>query len=413
MQAEIITIGDEILIGQIIDTNATFIAKELTKIGIKVIQITSVQDEEQHILQALYQAQKQASLILVTGGLGPTKDDVTKQTFCTFFNDNLVNNPEVYAHVEQLYKKYTNGNLLPESMNQALVPSKALILHNSLGTAPGLWMEKEDAVFISLPGVPYEMKQLIKNEVLPRVIKRFNRPFIYQKTLLTYGSGESEIAKRIYTWENNLPKTVKLAYLPSPGRVRLRLMATGNEEKGVKTLVENQMQQLKTLLQDIAIGYEEDASIEELVAKKLVASKQTLSVIESCTGGAIAVQLTQHAGASAFFKGSMVPYDTAYKIKVLGVDKNIIDKHTVVSHEVAQAMAVRGQLLFETHYTLATTGVAGPTTGDTDDELGTIYIALATPTGVFSKKFNFGKPRERVIKRGVNKALELLLKELE
>ncbi len=413
MQAQIITIGDEILIGQIVDTNSAFIAKQLTKIGVKVYEITSIQDQEKHILHALTEAEKKVQLVIVTGGLGPTKDDITKQSFCIFFNDTLIENKKLYEHVKQLYKKYTNGDLLPESMHQALVPSKATILQNNLGTSPGLWMEQNNTVFVSLPGVPYEMKQLIKKEVIPRIVKRFNRPYIYQKTLLTYGKGESEIAKQIADWENQLPKQIKLAYLPSPGRVRLRLMATGKDEIVIRNLVEKQIKQVAELLKDSVVGYEEDASIEELIAKKLVANSQSLSVIESCTGGEIATQFTQHAGASSYFKGSMVPYNSAYKIKVLGIDKELIDKFTVVSNEVAQEMALRGQQLFETHYCIATTGVAGPTQGETQDEVGTVYIALATPTGVFSKKFNFGKPRERVIKRGVNKALELLLKELK
>ena len=413
MQAEIITIGDEILIGQIVDTNATFIAKEFTKIGIKVFQITSVQDDKNHILHALSQAQKNVDLVILTGGLGPTKDDITKQTLCSFFNDQLVTDKAVYTYVKNLYKKYTSGNLLPESMQQALVPAKATVLHNALGTAPGLWMEKENTVFVSLPGVPYEMKQLLKKEVIPRVIKKFRRPYIYYKTLLTFGKSESEIAKLIYNWENQLPTSIKLAYLPSPGRVRLRLMATGTNKEKIKKTVEYQINVLKEILQEIAVGFEEDALIEQLIAEKLVQKQQTLSVIESCTGGAIATQFTQHAGASLFFKGSMIPYHTEYKAKVLGVDLNLIKKYSVVSHEVAQAMAQQGKKLFETDFCVATTGVAGPTTGDTQDEVGTVFIALATPKGVFSKKFNFGKPRERVIRRGVNKALELLFRELE
>ncbi len=413
MQAEIITIGDEILIGQIVNTNATFIAKELTKIGVKVFQITSVQDNKTHILHALSQAKKNARLVLVTGGLGPTKDDVTKQTFCTYFNDHLINDTAVYSHVEHLYKKYTSGTLLPESMHQALVPSKATILHNALGTAPGMWMEKEGTVFISLPGVPYEMKQLLKKEVIPRVIKKFKRPYIYQKTLLTFGKGESEIAKLIYNWENQLPENIKLAYLPSPGRVRLRLMATGQDKEKVKNRIETQMQALKELVADSVIGFEEDNPIEELIAQKLISKNQTLSIIESCTGGAIATQFTQHPGASHYFKGSMVPYDSRYKINVLGIEEDLIKTHTVVSASVAEAMALQGQKLFETDFCIATTGVAGPTTGETQDEVGTVFIALATPKEVFSKKFNFGKPRERIIRRGVNKALELLFRELE
>jgi nicotinamide-nucleotide amidase len=412
MQAEIITIGDEILIGQIVDTNATFIAKQLTKIGVKVSQITSIQDNYNQILETLSNAQNKVSLVIITGGLGPTKDDITKQAFCDYFNDTLIKNETVYTHVKQLYKKYTKGKLLPESMHQALVPSKATILFNKIGTAPGLWMQKEKTVFVSLPGVPYEMKQLLVEEVIPRVTQKFDRPFIYQKTLLTFGSGESEIAKRIYYWENNLPKEIKLAYLPAPGRVRLRLMATGKDEEAIKKKVDSQMQQLKVLLEDVAVGFEEDGAIEEIIAQKLVSKKQTLSIIESCTGGAIATQFTQHPGASTFFKGSMVPYDTAYKIKILGIEKDLIEKHTVVSDAVAIAMAKQGQKLFESDFCIATTGAAGPSVGETQAEVGTVCIAIATPENIYSKTYNFGQPRERVIQKGVNKALEMLLKEL-
>lgn len=413
MQAEVITIGDEILIGQIVDTNATFIAKQLTKIGVKVSKITSIQDDYNQIIETLSKTQNIVSLVILTGGLGPTKDDITKKAFCDYFNDTLIKNEAVFTHVKQLYKKYTTGKLLPESMHQALVPSKATVLFNHLGTAPGLWMQKEKTVFVSLPGVPYEMKQLLVEEVIPRITKQFERPFIYQKTLLTYGSGESEIAKRIYDWENKLPKPLKLAYLPSPGRVRLRLMAMGKDQEAVKKLVDTNMQQLITLLKDIAVGFEEDGAIEEIIAKKLVLKKQSLSIIESCTGGAIATQFTKHPGASAFFKGSMVPYDTTYKIKILGIPEDLIKKHTVVSEAVAKAMATNGQKLFESDYCIATTGAAGPSPGETQAAVGTVHIAIATPNKVFSKVYNFGQPRERVIQKGVNTALDLLLKALE
>ena len=411
MLAEIITIGDEILIGQIIDTNSVFISKELNKIGVQVYQITSIQDEHSHILDAFSKAEKQVDIVVITGGLGPTKDDITKQTFCEFFDDQLIEDKEVLKHVKEIYKKFTN-NPLPESLHQAFVPSKATVLHNNFGTAPGMWMEKENTVFISLPGVPYEMKNLIKESVLPKIVKRFNCPFIYHKTLLTLGMGESEIVKIIRVWADELPESIKLAYLPSLGRVRLRLSSKGKIEKKVKTAVDNQMDELHILLKDIAIGYEGETSLVQQISKLFIKKGLTLSIVESCTGGKIAEMITAESGVSSFFKGSMVAYATHIKSSVLGVDEKLIKKYSVVSSEVAEAMAIQSNKVFDTDYAISTTGNAGPTKGDTDDELGTVYISIASPSRVFIEKFDFGQPRERVIGKATFKALELLQKEI-
>ena len=412
MLAEIITIGDEILIGQIVDTNSAFISKELNKIGVQVYQLTSIQDDEAHILQALNDAEKRVDIVIVTGGLGPTKDDITKQTFCKYLEDTLVEDKAVLTHVKALYKKFTNHPLLPESLNQALVPSRATVLKNNFGSAPGMWMEKNETVFISLPGVPYEMKRLIESEVLPRIVDKFDCPFIYHRTLLTYGMGESEIVRIIHKWEDKLPKSIKLAYLPSLGRVRLRLSSKGKVKENVVRAVDKEMKVLHGLLNEIAIGYEEETTIVGRIAKLFIQKEKTLSLTESCTGGAITEQITSLAGISAFLRGSTVPYATDTKIDVLGVDEQLINEHTVVSKEVAEAMAVQSNKLFNTDYALSTTGIAGPTKGDAVDELGTVFIAIASPSGVFSEKFNFGEPRERVVAKATNKALELLLKEI-
>jgi len=412
MLAEIITIGDEILIGQIVDTNSAFIAKQLNKIGVKVFQITSIQDDRQHILSVLEDANKRVDLVLVTGGLGPTKDDITKQVFCEFFKDSLVENKEVLNHVKSLFKNYVKRPTLPANLLQAMVPSKATILMNNHGTAPGMWMEKDKTVFVSMPGVPYEMKHLLTEEVLPRIIKKFKRPFIYHKTLLTYGMGESEIAKRIEQWENELPIEIKLAYLPSLGRVRLRLSSTNINESKLKKAIDVQMEVLFKMLKDIAIGFEDETTIQEQIAAVLNEKNATLSLAESCTGGAIASEITSIAGSSQYFKGSVVPYATSLKTEILGIDSDLIKKHTVVSAEVAEAMATHCSRLFGTKYALATTGIAGPTKGDGDDEVGTVFIAIASPKGVISEKFSFGNARERVISKTVNKAFEMLLKEI-
>jgi len=412
MLAEIITIGDEILIGQIVDTNSVFISKELNKIGVQVYQITSIQDERSHILEAFANAAKKVDIVIVTGGLGPTKDDITKETFCEFLNDQLIEDKVVLQHVKNLYKKFTNHPLLPESLNQALVPSKATVLHNNFGSAPGMWMEKENTVFVSLPGIPYEMKNLMKKLVLPKISDKFNCPYIYHKTLLTIGMGESEIVRIIHVWADGLPENIKLAYLPSLGRVRLRLSSKGKMEKEVRGAVDDQMGKLHFLLKDIAIGYEDETTLVQQIAKLFIKKEKTLSIVESCTGGKIAEMITAEPGVSTFFKGSMVAYATNVKSSVLGVDKKLIDRHSVVSSEVAGAMAIQSNKVFETDYAISTTGNAGPKKGDADDEVGTVYISIASPSGVFIEKFDFGQPRERVIGKATFKALELLQKEI-
>lgn len=412
MLAEIITIGDEILIGQIVDTNSAYISKELNKIGIQVYQITSIQDEKAHILQALLNAENNADLVIITGGLGPTKDDITKQTICEYFDDTLVENAEIVAHINFLFSKYFNRKPLPANLKQALVPSKAIALTNMHGTASGMWLEKNNTVFVSLPGVPYEMKHLIQDKVLPEIIKKFSRPFIYHKTLLTYGKGESDVANIIEDFENNLPSTIKLAYLPGLGKVRLRLSSKGMDEQVLKREVDSQMEVLHSLLENIAVGYEDETSIERRIGQLLVQKGQSLSLAESCTGGTITSIITAKAGASAYFKGGLVPYETKLKSSILGVDTKLIEAHSVVSIPVAEAMASRSQKLFESDYALATTGIAGPTKGDAQDEVGTVCIAIATPIGLVSEKFSFGNSRERVIAKTVNKSLEMLLKEL-
>ncbi|MCB0466254.1 MAG: competence/damage-inducible protein A [Aequorivita sp.] len=412
MLAEIITIGDEILIGQIIDTNSAYISKELNKIGVKVYQITSIQDDRSHILQAFEEAKKHADLVIVTGGLGPTKDDITKQTFCDFFDDTLVEDQNVVENVKQLFKKYQLNKPLPANFQQAMVPSKAIILTNLHGTAPGMWMERDEKVFVSLPGVPYEMKSLLQEEVLPRIVKRFNRPHIYHKTLLTYGLGESTIAERIADWENALPKNIKLAYLPSLGRVRLRLSSMGADENALKKSIDTRMEVLNEMLSDIAVGYEDETSIVGRIAHILNQKKQTLSLAESCTGGAIVEKITAEAGASSFFLGSIVPYKTELKTQILGVPSSLIEEFSVVSIQVAESMALNCCKLFNTDYAISTTGIAGPTKGDGKDEVGTVCIAIASPKGVISEKFNFGNDRFRVIEKTINKAFEMFLKEI-
>ena len=412
MNAEIITIGDEILIGQIVDTNSAYIAKELNKIGISVFQITSVQDDKKHILEALENAQNHAGLVILTGGLGPTKDDITKTTLADYFEDTLVRNKEVVAHIKHIWKTYIKQPLLQVNLDQALVPSKAKVLMNQSGSAPGMWMENNTTVFISLPGVPFEMKALMQNEVLPRLSKQFELPFILHKTVLTYGLGESVIADRISEWENNLPKSVKLAYLPNLGRVRLRLSSKGYDKAVVYESIHNEIEKLLPQISDVFVGFEEESSIEQIIGNQLIKSNTTLAVAESCTGGRIGAQFTANPGASAYFKGGVIAYDTTIKTQVLGVDKPLIETHSVVSTEVAEAMALGVQKLYNSDYAIATTGNAGPSKGDSDAEVGTVCIAIATPHRVFSKQFTFGKHRERITTKALHMALTLLQKEI-
>lgn len=412
MKAAIVTIGDEILIGQIVDTNSAYIAKALDKIGIETHEMLSISDDKQHILNTFHSLQNKADVVIITGGLGPTKDDITKKTFCDYFQDTLIENEAVLSHVKSIIEGIYKRPITQINKEQALVPSTAKVLFNQMGTAPGMWMEKENTVFISLPGVPYEMKYLIDNEVIPNLVQKFERPYIIHQTLMTYGRGESLIAEQIEEWENNLPEFIKLAYLPSPGRVRLRLTARGTNKEKLQTEIARQVQMLDELIHEIIVGYNEDDPIEVVLGKLLTEKKLTIATAESCTGGKIASTLTSVIGASNYFKGSVVSYATQTKIDVLGVSKSIIEEFSVVSAQVASEMALGIQKLTHVDYAIATTGNAGPAKGDSAADLGIVFIAIATPTGVFVEEFNFGQPREKVIDRAVSKSLELIYKEI-
>lgn len=412
MKASIITIGDEILIGQIVDTNSGFIAKSLDHIGVEVHEMISISDDKKHILDTFAQLQNKVDLVIVTGGLGPTKDDVTRKTFCEYFEDELVMDAKVLAHVTELIEGFYKRPISQLNKDQALVPSKCTVLHNKVGTAPGMWMKKENTVFVSLPGVPYEMKYLVEEEIIPKIIREYKRPYILHKTILTYGQGESLVAERIEDWENNLPEFIKLAYLPNPGRVRLRLSARGTNKELLEAAIEENVKSLDTIIHDIIVGYEDNETIETVVGKILTKQNKTISTAESFTGGKIASVLSAIPGASAYFKGSVVSYATEAKVNVLGVSQDLVDKFSVVSAEVVSAMVLNVKEILKTDYAIATTGNAGPTKGDSEAEIGTVFIALATPDGIIVEEFNFGQPREKVIDRAVNKSLEILKKEI-
>tara|TARA_B110000114_G_scaffold46411_1_gene49166 strand:+ start:84 stop:1331 length:1248 start_codon:yes stop_codon:yes gene_type:complete len=412
MTAEIITIGDEILIGQTVDTNSTFIAKEFNKIGLSINRISSIKDAEVDILNTLQRSVNCSDIVIVTGGLGPTNDDITKNTLLKFFNDKLITDRNVLDNIKFLWKKYIKQPLLQVNIDQSLVPSKAHVFINNNGSAPGLWMTKDKTTFIFLPGVPFEMKALIKHSVIPKILKEFSLPHILHKTILTYGMGESSIAEKIKEWEDNLPVDISFAYLPSLGRVKLRLSTKGVDLSKITANIQFQIEKLIPLIKDVFVGYEEDESIQKLISNRLIKNNSTISLAESFTGGKIADSLVSIIGASTFFKGSLVCYSTESKKNILKIDEDIIKKHTVVSSHVVESMAIKVKEMFSSDYGLATTGNAGPDKGDSDKEIGTVYIGIATPKEVYSFEFNFGNSRERVTQKSVNKSFELLLKEL-
>ncbi len=412
MLAEIITIGDEILIGQIVDTNSAFIAKQLNKIGVSVYQITSVQDDKEHILKSFREAEENANIIIITGGLGPTKDDITKRTIAEYFNDTLVRSDAVTENIWRIWRDNVDTTPTQVNLDQALVPSKAQVLMNLHGSAPGMWLEKEGKIFISLPGVPYEMRGLIDNAVIPKLAKQFKFPYIQHETILTYGLGESALAERIEAWEDHLPSYIKLAYLPSLGRVRLRLSGKSMDKHLIQIEIKHQIELLLPQIEDIFVGFERDESIEAVIGQQLIALGKTVATAESCTGGKIAESFTAIAGASQYFKGSVVSYATESKVDVLKIDPKLISEFSVVSGEVAEAMAKAVLKLFDSDYAIATTGNAGPTKGDADADIGTVYIAIASKDKVFSERFTFGDHRHKVINRASNKAFEMLQKEI-
>ncbi len=412
MNAEIITIGDEILIGQIVDTNSQWIGKQLNNIGVTVHQITSIQDDQQHILNALKLAQERVEIVIITGGLGPTKDDITKKTIAAFFNDDdLVEYPEVLTHIKALFKKI-NHPFKEVQIAQASLPSKATLLMNDFGTAPGMWFYENKTVFISLPGVPYEMKGLLTKEVLPRIQKQFKLPHIIHKTIMTYGQGESRIAEKIEDFENNLPSYIKLAYLPSFGRVRLRLSAKGNNKEILENELDNKINQLYQLIPEIITGLEDVNSLEMRVGELLKKANKTIATAESVTGGKIASALVSVPGASDYFKGSIVAYTAETKINLLGVSEETINKESAVSKEVAIEMARGVKDKLQTNYAIAVTGNAGPTSDHNNQGVGVVFIAFVSDDQEIVQKFNFGQPREKVINKTVSKSLEILRKEI-
>lgn len=407
MKVEIITIGDEILIGQIVDTNSAWIAMELNKAGFEVEQITSVHDREDHIIQALDLALTRAEVVLFTGGIGPTKDDITKQTLCKYFDSKLVFNEQVLQHIEELLR-HRQRAINELTRTQAMVPEKAILIPNRVGTAPITWFEKEGKVVVSMPGVPYEMKQAVSDEIIPRLQQRFTRPEILHKTILVRGLPESALAIRIADWENSLPETLHLAYLPNFNLVKLRLSSATFQPREVRSQLNYKLSELRDILGD-AILAEDDVPVEQLIVERFTAGSVTLATAESCTGGTIAHRLTSIPGSSAVFQGSVVAYSNEVKKKILSVDPQLLEQQGAVSSGVAEAMATGVQKLLKTDYAIATTGIAGPGGGSDDKPVGLVWVAVATPDGVISREYRFNLNRQLNIERTSQTAMLLLL----
>jgi len=410
MQVEIITIGDEILIGQIVDTNAAWMSVELNKAGFEVVQITSVHDDEKQITEALNLALKRAEVVLFTGGIGPTKDDITKLTLCKFFGATLVFNDDVYADIAFLLKNRARAmNELTKS--QAMVPDKAVIIHNPLGTAPITWFDAEDKVVVSMPGVPYEMKRAMSEEIIPRLQKRFKPQSIIHKTLLVSGYPESALAIKIADWENALPEPIHLAYLPNFNIVKLRLSAGSDDFIATQAVINKQVEWLKELLGDAIIA-EKDIPLEALIGEYLTAQGKTLVCAESCTGGYIAHRITAIPGSSAYFKGAVTAYCDEIKKQLLGVDEETLKQHGAVSEQVVQQMATGALKLMSADYAIATSGIAGPGGGTDDKPVGTVWISIASQHGAVTRRFQFNLDRLLNIERTAQTALLMVLEGL-
>jgi len=410
MLAEIITIGDEILIGQVIDTNSAFLADELNKIGIRVGQITSIRDDRDCIINALNEASQRAGLVVITGGLGPTSDDITKQTLTEYFNAKLVLNAAVLEHIKSLLTA-RGVEVNDRNVSQAELPDQCRLLHNASGTAQGMWFEKNNTVFISLPGVPYEMKAIMTDYALPMIKVAFRLPPIQHYTILTHGLAESAMAVKIASWEQHLPPQVKLAYLPSPGILRLRLSAFNPVDNNGNALLAKEILKLESLIPEYIFGYNDD-TLEAVTGNLLRQKKCHLSVAESCTGGKIASMITGVPGCSDYFLGSVTSYSNESKCKLLGVDPESIRIHGAVSQAVAEEMARGVRERFSAEISMAVTGIAGPAGGTSEKPVGTTWIAVSTADSTRAEKFNFGEHRGRNIHKAAIAALFMLRSEL-
>jgi nicotinamide-nucleotide amidase len=410
MKASIITIGDELLIGQTIDTNSAWIGAELSKSGFDVYRITSVHDHKEDILYALSEAAGKADVVLITGGLGPTSDDITKQVLCEFFNTHLVLNQEVLGMIEEMMSR-RNFPMNDNNRRQAEVPDSCRILKNVTGTAPGMWFEKDGTIYISIPGVPHEMKYLMNEFVLPELNKRFISQVIIHRNIMTYGTFEAKLAELLTPFESQLPSNIRLAYLPASGVIKLRLTGTGSDHNTLSNLIAGQVKKLYETIPELIYG-ENEESLEMVVGRLLKSGNKSVSTAESCTGGEIAHMLTSVPGSSLYYKGSVVAYDNSVKTQLLGVHDYIIDKYGAVSEQSVKEMAAGSRNLFKTDFAVATSGIAGPDGGTESKPLGTVWIAVSSDKEIVCEKRVFGNDRITNINRFSLAALNLLRKQI-
>lgn len=410
MKAEIITIGDELLIGQTIDTNSAWMGAELSLAGFNIIRKVAIHDRKSDILRALSDSAGKSNVVLITGGLGPTSDDITKQTLCEFFNTKLVMNNEVLTMVENMMKR-RNFPMNENNRKQAEVPESCSVLTNAAGTAPGMWFEKYGTIFVSMPGVPNEMKYIMNQHVLPALKKRFTSQKIIHRNIMTYGTPEAKLAEILAGFETGLPGFIKLAYLPSSGIIKLRLTGTGNDRGFVSDSIEEQVKKLYAIIPDLIYG-ENEESLEMVIGKLLREKKSTLSTAESCTGGNIAHMITSVPGSSNYFTGSVIAYDNRVKTQLLGINEKLIENEGAVSENVVRAMAEGVKRLLKTDYSVATSGIAGPDGGTEEKPVGTLWLAVASESGTVAEKHTFSTDRTTNITRFSLVALNLLRKQI-
>ena len=407
-RAEIITIGDEILFGQIVDTNTQWIGSQLTDIGIRPVRKTSVGDNRQDILDAFTQASQRANVVIVTGGLGPTRDDITKHTFCEYFGTKLEINQDALALVTEFFAK--RGRVMTElNIQQAALPKNCTYIPNLWGTAPGMWFEKDGVIYVSLPGVPYEMKSLMEFEILPRLKARFSTHIIQHKSIRTIGIGESFLAEKISTWEDALPAHIKLAYLPQFGQVRLRLTGTGTDQEVLEKELAEQVSLVLPLIEEHVFGFDSD-DLETVIGTLLMNNHATIATAESCTGGYVANQITSIPGASRYYEGSVVSYSNEVKVNVLGVSRETLEAYGAVSEQTAREMAEGARRVLNTTFAISTTGIAGPDGGTAEKPVGTVWIACATPEETFTQLLTLRNNRKINIELTCSYALNLLRK---
>jgi competence/damage-inducible protein CinA-like protein len=408
MKAEIITIGDEILIGQTVDTNSAWMANKLNLLGVDITRISSISDKSDEIVKALDNISKETDFVFITGGLGPTDDDITKKTLAEYFGSKLIQNIKVLQHIEQFVIK-RKAQMNERNVQQADVPENCRIIENKIGTAPGMWFEKDGCSIISMPGVPFEMKKMMSNSILPELSGRKRDIHIKHKIVLTQGISESKLAEILELWESNLPEYISLAYLPSPGLIKLRLTAKGKDLQLLENTISEKVKELEKIIPDLICGYDSD-KLEDLVGKILLKKGQTLATAESCTGGNIAHLITSISGSSQYFKGGVVAYANEIKTNILNVNNSDIDKYGAVSKQVVEQMAKGILNLYNTDFAIATSGIAGPNGGTAEKPVGTTWIAVASKTKLITKLYIFGDQRDRNIQRASLTALNMLQK---